>query len=111
MALTKAQLMDVPGGPGVVGAIKAGTGITITADGTISTTGAFPSPVGQAGKFLSSDGTNTYWATTIGVTVGSAPPTSVPAGSLYWDNNLGEMFIYYYDGATTQWVQTNYGPA
>lgn len=36
MALNKAQLMDVPGGPGVVGAIKAGNGISIAADGSIS---------------------------------------------------------------------------
>jgi hypothetical protein len=36
MALTKAQLMDAPGGPGVIGAVKAGTNITISADGTIS---------------------------------------------------------------------------
>jgi hypothetical protein len=26
-------------------------------------------------------------------------------GSMYWDNNLGEMFIRYNDGSSTQWVQ------
>lgn len=36
MPLNKAQLMDAPGGPGVIGAVKAGTNITISADGTIS---------------------------------------------------------------------------
>lgn len=36
MALNKAQLMDVPGGPGVTGSVKQGTGITISADGTTS---------------------------------------------------------------------------
>jgi len=39
MALNIAQLLDVPGGPGVIGAVQAGTGISITADGTISATG------------------------------------------------------------------------
>lgn len=36
MALNQAQLMAVPGGPGVVGAVKAGTGIAVSGDGTIS---------------------------------------------------------------------------
>lgn len=36
MALNKAQLMDVPGGPGVTGSVKAGTGILIAADGSVS---------------------------------------------------------------------------
>ena len=31
--------MSAPGGPGVIGAVKAGAGIAITSDGTISTTG------------------------------------------------------------------------
>jgi hypothetical protein len=26
-------------------------------------------------------------------------------GSLYWDNNLGVLFIRYNDGSSTQWVQ------
>lgn len=38
MALAKVQLMESPGGPGVTGAVKAGTGITIGADGTINAT-------------------------------------------------------------------------
>lgn len=40
MALNKAQLMEVPGGPGSVGAIKttAGSGITISPDGLVSLT-------------------------------------------------------------------------
>jgi len=36
MPLSKAQLMETPGGPGVVGAVRAGTGIAISGDGTIS---------------------------------------------------------------------------
>lgn len=39
MPLNKAQLMDAPGGPGVIGAVKAGAGVSISADGTISITG------------------------------------------------------------------------
>lgn len=36
MPLNKAQLMATPGGPGVIGAVKAGNGIAIATDGTIS---------------------------------------------------------------------------
>jgi hypothetical protein len=36
MPLNKAQLMATPGGPGVIGAVKAGIGIAIATDGTIS---------------------------------------------------------------------------
>ncbi len=40
MALTRAQYMDPPGGPGSIGAIREGSYITITADGVISWPGA-----------------------------------------------------------------------
>ena len=36
MPLNKAQLMATPGGPGVIGAVRAGLGIAIAGDGTIS---------------------------------------------------------------------------
>lgn len=36
MALNLAQLMQAPGGPGVIGAVRAGTGIAISPDGAIS---------------------------------------------------------------------------
>lgn len=36
MALNRAQLMEVPGGPGIIGAIQAGTGIAIDPQGSIS---------------------------------------------------------------------------
>lgn len=35
---------------------------------------------------------------------GTLPAESVD-GSLYWDNNLGLLFIRYNDGTSTQWVQ------
>jgi hypothetical protein len=35
---------------------------------------------------------------------GTLPAEAIP-GSLYWDDNLGLLFIYYYDGTSYQWVQ------
>jgi hypothetical protein len=32
-------------------------------------------------------------------------PAEAIDGSLYWDNNLGLLFIRYNDGTSTQWVQ------
>jgi hypothetical protein len=79
------------------------------------------------------DGVNGQWVSTTGsaqnlpaglgisITSGStkvAIPTQSPGpapglgqgqaepGSLYWDSTLGELFIYYDDGTTAQWVST-----
>ena len=45
----------------------------------------------------------------IPVQFGPPAPGTLPAesvdGSLYWDNNLGLLFIRYNDGTSTQWVQ------
>lgn len=52
MALNQAQLMAVPGGPGVVGAVQAGTGISIN-NGVISAvtySGSTPPPGPRVGE-------------------------------------------------------------
>jgi len=40
-----------------------------------------------------------------GPPVAGTLPAQAVDGSVYWDNNLGEMFIRYNDGTSTQWVQ------
>lgn len=47
---------------GIQRTLTAGSGITIT-NGTISATGTFPSQTGNAGKFLTTDGTVASWGT------------------------------------------------
>jgi hypothetical protein len=107
MALNKAQLMEVPGGPGVIGAVKAGTNITISPDGTINAAGG--SATTFAGLGLATDASN---ALKVAIPESSTTPPIGAAtnqgvvGSLYWDNNIGALFIYYNDGAKSQWVQT-----
>lgn len=54
MALTRAEVMVPPGGPGVIGAIKAGFGININEDGTISL-GAAGIAAGTRMLFFSAD--------------------------------------------------------
>lgn len=105
MALNQAQLVNPPVGTRP-GGVKAGSGITISADGTISASAG-----GTAGQGLVLDGT----AIKVSITTAATPPAAgasvsgAVAGSLYWDNNLGELYIYYSDGFSTQWVQTNAG--
>ena len=45
------------------------------------------------------------------VTVSSNPPTSpTPSnGDLWWDSDVGELYIYYTDGDSNQWVETSGG--
>jgi len=40
-----------------------------------------------------------------GPPVAGTLPAEAVDGSVYWDDNLGEMFIRYNDGTSTQWVQ------
>ncbi len=41
------------------------------------------------------------------VFVANTLPLGPLAGDLWWNTNLGKMFLYYYDGTTTQWVETS----
>jgi hypothetical protein len=142
--------MAVPGGPGLVGAVAQGTGISISTSGVISAVtynGSNPPPAPTIGTLwydttvvpgvlkvwdgsqwvpvgsgattlagLGLIGTEPNSVLKVKITTASAPPvigtttaTGAVDGSLYWDDNLGELFIRYNDGTSSQWVQTNYG--
>ena len=49
--------------------------------------------------------------TVIPVTVGETPPnTPTPnEGELWWESDTGDLYIYYNDGDSSQWVMTNAG--
>jgi hypothetical protein len=38
------------------------------------------------------------------INVGDTPPASPSANALWWNSALGQLFIYYNDGNSTQWV-------
>ena len=68
-----------------------GAGVTATASGTIST--------------ITIDSSDAR------VRVSENPPTS-PApvnGDLWWDSDIGELFVYYVDADSAQWVETSGG--
>lgn len=41
------------------------------------------------------------------VYVGDNPPAAPFPGMLWWDSDLGSLYIYYADGSSSQWVQAN----
>lgn len=68
------------------------------------------------GYILHDDGSSTQWVpfTPQGggqgskeVYIGSTPPAGVPVESLWWDSELGRLFILYDDGTSTQWVDAS----
>lgn len=44
------------------------------------------------------------------VTTANAAPGSATSGDMYWDTELGKLFIYYNDGDSTQWVEASPSP-
>ena len=36
--------------------------------------------------------------------VGDNAPTSPDNGDLWWDSSTGQMYIYYVDGSSNQWI-------
>ena len=67
----------------------------------------------SSGQVLTSNGTAVYWANSSGggggasITISDTLPGSPTAGSLWWNSNTGYMFVYYNDGDSSQWVETN----
>jgi hypothetical protein len=71
-------------------------------------------PTSPANNETYTYGTQTwYWANNYGVwqgstgasfSISSAAPSSPKNGDLWWNNDLGLLFIYYNDGDTSQWV-------
>ena len=41
--------------------------------------------------------------------IGDGPPSSPVPGMTWWESDTGNMFVYYYDGNSYQWVPTNVG--
>ena len=74
-------------------------------------------PAGTAGQVLTTGGTATdpSWAASSGgggtsITISDTPPGSPTAGNLWWDSLSGQLFIYYNDGSSSQWVVANSPP-
>ena len=81
--------------------ITSGTGAQGAAGSAVST-GA----QGAAGAQGASGGGGGGGAS---VSVGSNPPGSPSNGDMWWDSDVGELYIYYADTDSNQWVETSGG--
>ena len=43
------------------------------------------------------------------VTMSTSAPGSPSSGDLWWDTDIGELYVYYADGSSNQWVETSGG--
>jgi len=95
----------IPGTTGAQGpqGVKGDTGAT-GAPGAQGPTGATGSP-GAPGA----DGAVGPQGPTTSTV--DAPPASPVAGQLWWESDTGNLFIWYNDGDSAQWVQINGTPA
>lgn len=53
------------------------------------------------------DSTNSVWrnaANSTTMSVASTPPGSATAGTLWWNQDYGRLFVYYVDADSSQWV-------
>lgn len=96
MPLNKAQLMATPGGPGVIGAVRAGTGIAISGDGTISI-----DPNTVVAKLVAGANVSLVPSTGIGTVTINAIPEA--AG----DFPAGTITLFVQSAAPVGWTQVN----
>jgi hypothetical protein len=116
LSLQNANSVSITGG-----SITGITDLAVADGGTGASTAAgarvnlLPSLGGQAGKVLAVNGTSTdvEWITPAGgtssVTVSSTPPVSPSLGDLWWDDEVGQLKIWYVDANSAQWVDAGSG--
>ena len=69
----------------------------------------FPDDDGTVGQVLRTDGSGVLTWVDKSVTVGAAPPGSPQQGDLWWSTLDANLFIYYDDGNSAQWVEATTG--
>ena len=45
----------------------------------------------------------------VGIAVGANPPNRAEQGTLWWDTDGGQLYVYFDDGNSLQWVIANHG--
>jgi hypothetical protein len=64
---------------------------------------------GVAGQVLATGGSGAdpHWIAAGGVTIGDTAPASPSQGTLWWDSVGGQLYVWYDDGTSAQWVVAN----
>lgn len=80
-------------------------------EATESITYTFPATGGTNLQALYTDGAGGLGWTFLGdVTISeTAPVDDLRQGKLWWDSTDGNLYIYYFDGTSTQWIQASTG--
>jgi hypothetical protein len=92
-----------------------GSGVTIQGGLAVNGLLALASPNnlaiygGTPGQFLSTNGSGVLsWASAAGggasITVSDTPPSAPSVGALWWDSVGGQLYVYYSDANSSQWV-------
>jgi hypothetical protein len=68
-----------------------------------------PDADGSVGQVLRTDGSGILSWVDKNVSVGQAPPGSPQQGDLWWNTLDANLFIYYVDGSSAQWVEATTG--
>ena len=55
--------------------------------------------INSSGQWVGSPARSTY--------ISSEPPLNPVEGNLWWDTDIGQLFVYYLDGNSFQWVQAS----
>lgn len=71
-----------------------GPGVGLQANGNL----------GASGQVLTSNGNSTFWGNK-GAAITNTAPTIANQGDMWWDTDIGTLFVYYNDGISTQWVE------
>ena len=119
------------GGRGYLGGGGGGSGIVHDTDYAVVAGTGYDLSVGAGGAGSTDDsvnganGTDSIWNINAegsgiaftakgggggaSVSVSSNPPGSPSGGDLWWDSDVGELYIYYSDTDSNQWVETSGG--
>ena len=109
---TSQQWVELGGGTQGATGIQGNTGSPGTpggATGPLGATGA-TGPQGNPGGATGATGASGATGPVYTITVSETAPNSPTSGQLWWDSALGQLFFYYVDADSSQWISAAIGP-
>lgn len=109
---TSQQWVELGGGTQGATGIQGNTGSPGTpggATGPLGATGA-TGPQGNPGGATGATGASGATGPVYTITVSETAPNSPTSGQLWWDSALGQLFFYYVDTDSSQWISAAIGP-
>ena len=112
------SIVTFPGPTGLNGEIQFNDSGVLGANGELfftKSTGQLQSKILKSNSYIEfGDGTKQYTANAgtgggggSSVTISNTAPIGASSGDLWWDEDIGTLFIYYDDGDSLQWVEAS----